>query len=331
MIRGIREVVLITTIITFGATDSQACLFPCGIFGWRCRNNVQQAPQANVGYAPVYAGNVNNCAPCNPCPQPCMPCNTGCNTTVQYVPRTAFRRELVTVPMTVYRPYTTCDACSGCPTTVLRPVTTYFRRYSQVPFQTYRMVYGTNGGCSSCASGMVSPSAIGGCPTGNCGSGIISGGLPPGATVLPGPTTRPSLGETPQPSLLTPPITPGPSGAAHRLPISSQPISNENEEPYRLPNIEPEGLTTWRQSPRGSRDAVAHSVAKPALPVMPAVFQLASPPVQSAVYHSGTNAPLADIQYTPHRSTVAPASVSPPVTGPVDFSGWRPAQPRNSR
>jgi hypothetical protein len=155
----------------------------------------------------------------------CSPCASSCATTCykpqqccRYVPQTSYRTEYCNVPVTTYRPVTTCDPCTGCATTCMKPCTTYQRQARQVPYTSYRMVYetrytpvvscqpacdpcGSPCGTGNCATGACATGncASGNCATGNCATGncaTVSGtvGTPAAAPSLPGQTT-------PQPSL----------------------------------------------------------------------------------------------------------------------------------
>ena len=163
----------------------------------------------------------------------CSPCATTCykpQQSCRYVPQTSYRTEYCNVPVTTYRPVTTCDPCTGCSTTCMKPCTTYQRQARQVPYTSYRMVCETRyapvvscqssvcdpcgspcglGNCSTgaCATGSC---ATGNCATGNCATGncaTVSGtvGTPAASPSLPGqntpqPTLSPSAVETNKPS-----------------------------------------------------------------------------------------------------------------------------------
>lgn len=91
---------------------------PCGLFG------------ANrTTYRPLFSGWGCCAAPaCNPC----------ATQTCNYVPQTCYRSECVNVPVTTYRPVSSCDPCTGCPVTTLRPTTSFVRQVRYVPYTTYR-------------------------------------------------------------------------------------------------------------------------------------------------------------------------------------------------
>ena len=79
--------------------------------------------------------------PCNPCAQQVInPCVQQTVPAVQYVPQTAYRRQVVNVPVTTMQPCMTTDPCTGCPVTTYRPVTAYRQQVRLVPYTTYRVV-----------------------------------------------------------------------------------------------------------------------------------------------------------------------------------------------
>src|SRR5262245_35606650 len=53
-----------------------------------------------------------------------------------YVPQTAYRAEVVNMPVTTYRPVCSCDPCTGCPTTVMMPATSIVQTTRMVPYTT---------------------------------------------------------------------------------------------------------------------------------------------------------------------------------------------------
>ena len=158
----------------------------------------------------------------------CSPCATTCykpQQSCRYVPQTCYRTEYCNVPVTTYRPVSTCDPCTGCTTTCMKPCTTYQRQARQVPYTSYRMVCetryspvvscqpavcdpcGSPCGLGNCATGNC---ATGNCATGNCATGncaTVSGTVGSATTApnLPGqttpqPTLSPSAVETNKPS-----------------------------------------------------------------------------------------------------------------------------------
>jgi hypothetical protein len=94
-----------------------------------------------------------------------------------YIPQTCYRTQLVQVPVTTYRPVTTCDPCGG-QTVCMKPQVCYQQQVKYVPYSSYRIQYSLQqptcgatattyyaptaaaavapaGGCSSCNSGAV--------------------------------------------------------------------------------------------------------------------------------------------------------------------------------
>ncbi|MBN8625462.1 MAG: hypothetical protein J0M17_08240 [Planctomycetes bacterium] len=95
-----------------------------------------------------------------------------------YIPQTCYRTQLVQVPVTTYRPVTSCDPCTGCQTVCMKPQVYYQQQVKYVPYSSYRIQYSLQqptcgatattyyaptaaaavapaGGCSSCSSGAV--------------------------------------------------------------------------------------------------------------------------------------------------------------------------------
>ena len=110
----------------------------------------------------------------------------------RYVPQTCYRTVYNNVPVTTYRPVSSCDPCTGCVTTCMKPCTTYQRQAQSVPYTTYRMVCETrytpvtscapacSTGCDMCScptgSCTTGSCAMGGCATGNCATGNCATG-----------------------------------------------------------------------------------------------------------------------------------------------------------
>lgn len=114
-----------STVFCAAPRESQA------IFHWfrGCGNWCGQPTYANYG-----------CYSC--APQPVQ---------AQYVPQTCYRTQYVSVPVTSYRPVTSCDPCTGCAQTCMRPVTTYMYQARLVPYTSYRIVYSNP--CNTCPTG----------------------------------------------------------------------------------------------------------------------------------------------------------------------------------
>ncbi len=58
-----------------------------------------------------------------------------------YVPQTCYRAQMVSVPVTTYRPVTSCDPCTGCQTVCMRPQVCYQQQVKYTPYSTYRLQY----------------------------------------------------------------------------------------------------------------------------------------------------------------------------------------------
>lgn len=123
------------------------------------------------------------------------PCTTTCykpQQSCRYVAQTCYRTQYCSVPVTTYRPVTTCDPCTGCSTTCMKPCTTYVQQARQVPYTTYKMVcetryvaVTTNSCCPTCPTGCptgcpTSACATGNCATGNCPTGNCATAYDPG-------------------------------------------------------------------------------------------------------------------------------------------------------
>ena len=138
----IKIVVATLAVATLGQVvpqDADAC------FGWFRRQRA-----ARVAY---YAGSAPGCraptvagfapSPCGGCATTCNACPAPCTTTQRvcnYVPQTCYRTVYRQVPVTVYRPVSTCDPCTGCRRTVMHPCTTVQHVAQRVPVTTYRQV-----------------------------------------------------------------------------------------------------------------------------------------------------------------------------------------------
>lgn len=170
------------------------------------------------------------CAPaCAPtCAPACAPAPQVCN----YVPVTAFRTQVCNVPVTAYRPCTSCDPCTGCPTTTYRPVTTMVRQVRRVPYTTYRI------SCSSpCSTGGC---ATGGCSTGTCGSTVAY--QSPAALAAPSscsscaPSTTFTTPAPAAPVITTPPPT---SNLQPTAPPQAAPQTFQNGPASQQPSLSP--------------------------------------------------------------------------------------------
>lgn len=132
-----------------------------------------------VAYYPVttVAAPVTAAAPavgCNTCASPVQ------QTTVNYVPQTAYRSSWARVPVTYYRPVATVDPRTGCPANTTQACTTYQWQVRRVPITVMRPVYNAtsccpttaayqttavaapqtmSAGCSSCSTGYAAPAS----------------------------------------------------------------------------------------------------------------------------------------------------------------------------
>ena len=151
---------------------------------------------------------------CSTCYSPAAACATSCTTCYRpqqccrYVPQTCYRTEYCNVPVTTYRPVTSCDPCTGCTTTCMKPCTTYCRQARRVPYTTYRMVCETRyTPVTSCRPAPCCPTpccptsccptgacATGGCDSGNCATGNCATGV--ADEMADGATQRPTLKPT---------------------------------------------------------------------------------------------------------------------------------------
>ncbi len=185
-------------------------------------------PTERVAYMPV-AGSTA-CA--SPCRTSCCKPATAC--TVRYVPQTSYRNQVYSVPVTTYRPVTTCDPYTGLKTTCMKPCTTHVQQYRKVAYTTYRPVYRcntvlqctTNVGCSPCAVG-----ACATCPT-DAGAATQHSGTPtPKPTLTPQESLKPEAAEDNDDS--------GENSEAKYLPmrkLDAEPqLKSENEKTAALP------------------------------------------------------------------------------------------------
>lgn len=208
MIRSTRSLAIAcAALATLGplSNESSACCFLHDLFGGCCARPACDPCATSTYYRPWHSWfGGSYCRPA------CNPCSTCAPQTCNYAPVTCYRNECVTVPVTTYRPCTTCDPCTGCPTTVLRPSTCYMRQVRRVAYTSYRPVsscapcgsacgtscstcgtgdYGVSGGCNTCgtSSGIMSSPADSGPPAGSTFQ------TSPGASAAPAPEDEPEL------------------------------------------------------------------------------------------------------------------------------------------
>lgn len=201
-----------------------------------------------------------------------------CRQTVAYVPQTSYRVQQVAVPVTTYRPVTSCGLCGTSNTTYV-PVTTYQTQTQYAPYTSYRLVYSnalpvastsyytpvTTAYATSAAVSYAAPAAS---ATSSCCSGSAvaaptttyetpsyaapsssytppAGSYSPGATYAPAPTAVPN--GTAAPTL--PPATSTPSTYADQptpaatAPVQSEPQQKAQEEErlHPIPDVENRG------------------------------------------------------------------------------------------
>jgi hypothetical protein len=192
----------------------------CGLFG------------ANrTTYRPLFSG-LGCCASpvCNTCATPA--CGTCATQTCNYVPQTCYRSQCVNVPVTTYRPVSSCDPCTGCPVTTLRPTTSFVRQVRYVPYTTYRPVC-TTGCAPAVATTIAAPAATAYYPTtiqanaapaASCCTPAASVSVP--ATTYGAPTTMtpatPVIPATPIPALNGTPAIPQNYDANRQSPSDQQ-------------------------------------------------------------------------------------------------------------
>ena len=249
-------------------------------------------------------------APCTSCATPvvanyapvvaapaCAPCTQTCN----YVPQTCYRSVITSVPVTTYRPVSTCDPCTGCPRTVLQPVTAYMQQTQLVPYTSYRPVMST-----SCYS----PCATSPCASGACGTAVTaayapaySSGYAPMSMSSYAPTSTyaapaPSCCGTP--SVAAPPtvITPAPAAPATIVPADPASVP---------PTLESTG--TIQES------SAIKSESRLQVTPIPPMQSPASAPRELSPQDRSAARPLRGWSYVP----VAQGANAPPV----EDSGWR--------
>ena len=212
---------------------------------------------------------------CNSC------CTTCCPTQVcSYVPQTQYQACTVNVPVTTYRPVTTCDPCTGCTTTCMRPFTSYVQQTRYRPVTTYRLSCSTTTTCTTgCGVAAYSVTADTGCCTGT-------------VTVPATSTPAPSLQVTPPATQDSsnqniPSTTPEQEASYQMRPVPERnisvtpPVGNRQKsapaprlsEPQdRVASTQP--LSAWAYSPvtwqsQDAAKATDSSAAKEAAPVQP--------------------------------------------------------------
>lgn len=141
MLKTQRWILVLTVAATLVVATTPRNASACGLFNWLFprRNAAATTAYRPLWTAPTYT---TNYAPTSCCQPACNTC-VQAETTVQYVPETAYRTSYNRTPVTVYRPATQTDPCTGCPVTVMQPCTTWSWQAQRVPYTTYRPVYQT--------------------------------------------------------------------------------------------------------------------------------------------------------------------------------------------
>ncbi len=168
-------------------------------------------------YVPAYSAPVRSSCSSGGCPTPAYTAGytPAQRTTVAYVPRTCYRTTKVRVPVTIFRPVTTCDRATGYPVTVMKPCTTWTWRVRRVPYTTYQMMTAPCG--TTCPTGV--PAAV---PAGGCSSCQQQSPVTPNIAPLGTPTPAGSPNE---PGTTTPPRLDSPpaGGTPKAAPPASTP------------------------------------------------------------------------------------------------------------
>lgn len=325
--------------------ERRAARFGCGAPPVRVANFVP-TPQPSCG----------SCAPA--CPAPC-PAPAPCAQQVcSMVPQTCYRTVYRQVPVTTYRPVTTCDPCTGCPRTVMQPCTSVTYQAQRVPVTTYKQVCRMvptapacptcqTPGCSTCPSAVPYAAAspvMPGPPLASGSPGCSSCGVPQASfsvpqaqpQAYPGPAT--SLSPVPSPSS-SPMTVPGPSssgGAAETAPTLA-PGQGQSQGQGQYP-------MTQGTSARGTVNTYRQPNTLPdlrPLPDLERTNESSAPPLLNTddrtarldTVREGAIVPIS-WEYTapaqPKVEGAAPAaqtaaSTAPPAVKRLDDSGWRPA------
>lgn len=161
-----------------------------------------------------------------------------------YVPQTCYRAELVTVPVTTYRPVVSPDPCGGCAVTCLRPTTALVQQTRLVPYTTYRLTYSSPCCFSNLVQGRTAYAPVTSAACTTCGTTGAACGLPsagsPGAVY-----GAPLSPATSVPTLNTAPYTVAPSTGGTFVPNASTPAvvvpSNPNVPGTYVPGNAPAG------------------------------------------------------------------------------------------
>lgn len=211
----------------------------------------------------------------------CNPCGVQ---TAQYVPQTAYRQEVINVPVTTYRPTTSCDPCTGMPVTVMRPVTALQQQVRMVPYTTYRIVYTQQPVATAPAATTYYPTTVGSScctPSGAATtySAPMSYSAPAGYTA-PSTSVAPSSPTytTPGPSSTYAPsngtssysgTTTSPSTSAPSLPSGSYPQQYESARPGNSGSTQPQQQTYDPQQYESARPGIEDDQQQNSHPLSP--------------------------------------------------------------
>ena len=279
-----------------------------------------------VAYYPVttVASPVTVAAPatgCNTCATPVQ------QTTVNYVPQTAYRSSWARVPVTYYRPVATVNPTTGCPTNATQACTTYQWQVRRVPVTVMRPVYNATSCCPTTAAyqttAVAAPQTISpGCSS--CSSGYAATGSPqylstpvaaPAAT--PSATVVPSMPQ--QPADLRPSLSPGSlpsttsqyggtvnanygaatvSGSSYNAPVTLPPVVQPSvpQPPVNAPTLAPATGSSAQQS------------------VLSPTGQLPNNSTRGASYSNNTASNLTPTIRTPRAPTLPSLPPTPPTT-----------------
>jgi hypothetical protein len=236
-----------------------------------------------------------------------------------YIPQTCYRTQLVQVPVTTYRPVTTCDPC-GNQTVCMKPQVCYQQQVKYVPYSSYRIQYSLQQPtCGATATTYYAPTAAAavapasGCSS--CNSGAVNTTYyAPTAVAAPAPVA----------TTIAPTLT-------YAAPAVARPTTA-----YSYPTA-PAGIGGYNYAPTYASGAVVapSAVVQSAPAGQPVVSAYPGTVVQA--YPSGTpvyggatttyNAPAytAPATATPTYSYSAPATTTPTMTVPSTTTYAAPA------
>lgn len=258
------------------------------------------APACAPTFAPAYAP---ACAPsCAPACGSCAP------VTCSYLPQVCYRTVHEMVPVTSFRPVTSCNPCGGCATTCLQPTTSFVRQVRLIPYTTYRMVPGpfvnaaplagcVGGGCGTAVAPMMAMPAASGCCGAAAPSATFAAPAPaavvqpaPGAVLqpVPGPVPQAVPGPVLQPSAVMP-AQPSPV-AVVPSPTFGQPATGTPSAVTTPAPQQPSNGSVAPSLPQGSSGSlympnlspVPQTTPQPVAPVNPALPSNPVPPANPA-------------------------------------------------